>query len=170
MIKMLIIQYKVILDVDLIVEALLARPNSFNEFGFIIRHGLVEIDLLEHSSLRGLVTGSRDSDMLAKLDLSILYWAIDLETKATLKVLGTIELNVVQRFGVVAHTISILVNTRGNTESVRSFKTIRAMHTVEIVGDPDTVKRERELISNHNELTRIRSRIICFIWQDPTYR
>lgn len=138
MVDMLIIQHKVILDIDFIGEVLFAGPNGFNELGLVVRDGLVEINLLEGGSLRSLVTGGRDGDVLIKLDSLTLGWSSDLETEAALKVLGAIELDVIQRFGVVAHASSILVDTRGDTESMRGFKTIGAMHAIKIVGDPNT--------------------------------
>lgn len=121
MIDMFIIKDEMVRERKVIGEASVASPHGVNKLGLvlIIRGSLVQIHLLDKTGLCGVtITLGSNGNVLAKLDSAIFAGLGHLKTKAALKVFRVIELNIIQRLGVITDTSSILMHTRSHLESV----------------------------------------------------
>lgn len=134
---MLLRKDHVVLQVELIGEQFVAFPNSVDILNVVFADGLVKINLSKCFGLRSLVAADGDTGMLSKLNFLILLGVGDLQTKTSMEVFERIDVFVIERFGIVADTVRILVNTGGDLEGVRGLDTVGAMHAVNLICDPD---------------------------------
>lgn len=133
---------KVVLEGELVSESLVAFPDRVDILGLVLfaRDFLVQVDFQERFGLRSLVTADIDTDMVTDLGCLAILGVIDRETKAAPEVIRVVDRLILQVLGVIADAVRVGVDRSRDLEGVRSLDTVRTVHAVHVVGDPDTVK------------------------------
>lgn len=134
-----LVKLEVVLEGEGIDETLGTFPDGLNEGGLVITGLLIEVNLLEGLGLGGAVTLDTETDVLTILESLTLLGVLDAQTEAAAVVVGVVDVGVVERLGVVVDAVGVLVDTSRDLEGVRGLQTVGAVHTVDLVGDPDTI-------------------------------